>query len=90
MVKKSDRVKAYDEESCSFTLVIEKSTLDDAGSYSVVATNELSQISEFCKVEVHSPPEFIKTMTKSVETNEGDTVTFQVKVQGDPQPTVKW
>lgn len=80
----------FEEASTEFTLVIEGSTLEDAGSYSVVATNELSQCSDFCQVQVHSPPQFIKGMTKSIETKEGDNIQFQVKVQGDPKPSVKW
>ncbi|XP_046661147.1 obscurin-like isoform X1 [Homalodisca vitripennis] len=88
--KNSERVKTYNEVTGTYELVIDKATLDDTGSYSVVATNELSQTSEFCKVEVHSPPEFVKTMTKHLEVSENDTVTFQVKARGDPAPTVKW
>ncbi|XP_075215546.1 obscurin isoform X5 [Lycorma delicatula] len=90
LIKKSDRVKMFEEASTEYTLLIEKSTLDDGGSYSVVATNELSQCSEFCHVQVHSPPQFIKGMIKTVETKEGDNASFQVKVQGDPKPSVKW
>ncbi|XP_054277504.1 obscurin-like isoform X6 [Macrosteles quadrilineatus] len=90
VITKSDCIKTYNEADATYELVIDKASLDDAGAYSVVATNELSQTSEFCKVEVHSPPEFIKTMTKHIETSEGDTVTFQVKVRGDPMPSVKW
>lgn len=48
--KDSERVKMYNEEGGSYELVIEKALLEDAGSYSVVASNELSQSSEFCKV----------------------------------------
>uniref|UniRef100_A0A1B6FN80 Obscurin n=1 Tax=Cuerna arida TaxID=1464854 RepID=A0A1B6FN80_9HEMI len=88
--KNSERVKTYNEVTGTYELVIDKATLDDTGSYSVVATNELSQTSEFCKVEVHSPPEFVKTMTKHLEVSENDTVTLQVKARGDPAPTVKW
>lgn len=48
--KDSERVKMYNEEGGVYELVIENSLLEDAGTYSVVASNELSQSSEFCKV----------------------------------------
>lgn len=52
--KDSERVKMYNEEGGSYELIIEKALLEDAGSYSVVASNELSQSSEFCKVTFSS------------------------------------
>lgn len=90
VIQKSDHVKPYDESSTSYTLIIENSILEDAESYSVVASNELSQTSEFCKVEVLSPPQFISTMEKNVISKEGETIIYQVKVQGEPKPAVKW
>ncbi|RZF43883.1 hypothetical protein LSTR_LSTR007219 [Laodelphax striatellus] len=89
-IKASDRVKLFEEASAEYTLLIEEARLEDAGSYSVVATNEVNQCSDFCKVQIRSPPRFIKGMEKNIETNENDTVTFTVKVEGDPQPSVKW
>lgn len=55
-----------------------------------MASNEISQTSEFWKFVVSSPPQFLKTMKKSVEAREEDTIIFDVKVQGDPKPEVKW
>ncbi|XP_049802567.1 obscurin isoform X3 [Schistocerca nitens] len=86
----TDRIKIIKETSETYTLSITSTKLEDSGSYSIVATNEMSQTSEFWKFVVHSGPQFLKTMNKSVEAREDDTITFEVKVQGDPKPDVKW
>lgn len=71
--------------------MIEKVRLEDSGSYSVVARNEVSQTSEFYKVAVQSPPFFTqKIAPRKIEVREGDFTTFTVKVDGDPKPRVRW
>ncbi|XP_065224779.1 obscurin-like isoform X6 [Planococcus citri] len=90
-IVKSSRFKyVTDEASDSYTLVIENATMDDAGLYSVVASNEFSQVSDRCHVSMESPPQFVSTITKELETLEGDYVSFTVTVEGDPLPAVKW
>ncbi|KAI5693209.1 hypothetical protein M8J75_011082 [Diaphorina citri] len=84
-----DLVLSYDDSGVH-TLTIEKATLKDSGSYSVTATNEMSTITDFTRVTVHAPPQFLRTMTKAVDCNIGDTITYQIKVEGDPLPDVKW
>ncbi|CAH1393217.1 unnamed protein product [Nezara viridula] len=88
-VKESDHIKLI-EEGNAFTLLIEKSSLHDIGSYSVVCKNNISQISEFCKVDIEGAPIFTKNLIKRVETEEGDSLTFLVKVHGVPMPNVHW
>ncbi|PSN48205.1 hypothetical protein C0J52_03613 [Blattella germanica] len=88
-IKQSDRIKIKKEkETC--TLTIEKAVLEDSGSYSIVAINEISQTSSFWKFDVHSPPVITKHLEKKIEVKEEDTVIFDIKVQGDPKPEVKW
>lgn len=84
-----DLVLSYDDSGVH-TLTIEKATLKDSGSYSVTATNEMSTVTDFTRVTVHAPPQFLRTMTKAVDCNIGDTITYQIKVEGDPLPEVKW
>jgi hypothetical protein len=55
-----------------------------------VAVNEISQTSSFWQFVVHSPPVILKNLNKKVESKEGDTLSFDIKVQGDPKPEVKW
>ncbi|XP_072157516.1 protein Obscurin isoform X4 [Bemisia tabaci] len=91
VINSSDRVKlSYDEESTTHTLYIQRASMEDTGSYSIIATNELSQDSAFSKIQVMAGPRFTKEMPKAMTTKEGDNVTFQVKVKGDPEPEVKW
>ena len=86
----SDRIKFVKESNSKFSLVIQKAALSDTGSYSVVATNDISQSSEFFKAEIHTPPKFLKNMEKNVEVGEGGKIVFSVKVAADPPPKVKW
>lgn len=91
MIKKSNRMKyEVDEASETYNLVIENAVMDDAGTYSVVASNEFSQVSDVCHISMESPPQFVGSITKEVETLEGDYVSFSVMVDGDPLPQVKW
>lgn len=91
VIKKSNRIKyVTDEASDSYTLVIENASMDDAGTYSVVASNEYSQVSDVCHLSMESPPQFVGALTKEVETVEGDYVSLSVMVDGDPLPAVKW
>jgi hypothetical protein len=60
------------------------------GIFQIVAVNEISQTSSFWKFVVHSPPVILKNLNKKIEAKEDDTVTFDIKVQGDPKPEVKW
>lgn len=91
MIKKSNRIKYdVDESSETYSLVIENAVMEDAGTYSVVASNEFSQVSDVCHISMESPPQFVGSITKEVETLEGDYVSFSVMVDGDPLPQVKW
>lgn len=89
-LSQTDRIKFVKESNNTFSLVIQKSTLSDTGSYSVVATNEISQSSEFFKAEIHTPPKFLKTMEKNIVVGEGGKIEFQVKIAADPPPKVRW
>jgi len=61
-----------------------------AGIFQIVAVNEISQTSSFWQFVVHSPPVILKNLNKKIEAKEDDTITFDIKVQGDPKPEVKW
>lgn len=73
-----------------YTLIIEDSKMEDIGLYSVVASNQFSQISDASRINLKMPPQFIGALAKEVETFEGDYVSLSVRVEGDPQPQVKW
>lgn len=91
MIKKSNRIKYISDEALdTYTLLIDNAVMEDAGTYSVVASNEFCQVSDVCHVSMESPPQFIGSLQKEVETVEGDYVSFSVMVDGDPLPGVKW
>uniref|UniRef100_A0A0A9VUL5 Muscle M-line assembly protein unc-89 n=1 Tax=Lygus hesperus TaxID=30085 RepID=A0A0A9VUL5_LYGHE len=88
-ILESEHVKLI-EEGKSYTLLIESCSLYDVGSYSIVCKNNISQCSEFCKVDIEGAPIFTRALIKRIDTEEGDSLTFLVKVHGTPMPTVQW
>uniref|UniRef100_A0A2S2PE49 Muscle M-line assembly protein unc-89 n=1 Tax=Schizaphis graminum TaxID=13262 RepID=A0A2S2PE49_SCHGA len=91
VIKKSNRIKYItDEVAGIYTLIIQDCKMEDVGLYSVVASNQFSQISDACRINLQMPPQFIGALAKEVETLEGDYVSLSVRVEGDPPPQVKW
>ena len=90
MIIESERIKVVKESEDTFALVIERVKIEDSGSYSVVASNSLGQMSEFWQMVANAPPAFLKELLKNVEVDEGEPITFQVQVEGNPLPTLKW
>ena len=90
MIIESERVKIVKESDDTFALLIERVTIEDSGSYSVVASNALGQMSEFWQLVANAPPSFIQELLKHREVDEGETITFEVKTEGKPKPNVAW
>lgn len=90
LIEESSRVTMKKEGTDSYTLVIHEARLEDTGSYSVVAKNELNQTSEFWKFDVKCPPKITKKLGESRVINEGDTLDLQIEVETVPEPTVVW
>lgn len=90
VIIESERIKVVKESEDTFALVIERVTIEDSGSYSVVASNALGQMSDFWQMVANAPPAFIKELLKQREAEEGEAITFQVQVEGNPMPAVKW
>lgn len=90
-IKTSSRVQYISEETTNtYSLVINDAVIDDAGKYSVNISNEHGQDSDSCRLTIESAPRFVETMTKKVETQEGNSVSFSVVVEGNPTPNIKW
>lgn len=64
--------------------------LTDSGTYSMVATNELSQSTENWNFTVYSEPKVIKKLDSEYIVNEKEDIVLSVKVDSNPEPTVKW
>lgn len=88
-IKASERVK-FVEEGEKHTLVIEKCTLKDTGSYSVVATNEEAQVSQFWDTYVYSAPKILKKLGDQLDVSQGQVVELKLQVQAEPPAEVKW
>ncbi|XP_045464016.1 obscurin isoform X11 [Harmonia axyridis] len=88
-IKKSERVK-FVEEGDKYSLVIQKTSIKDTGSYSVVAMNEMAQVSEFWELDVFSKPKIIQGLEKSKIVSQGENVDFVIKCESKPKAEVKW
>ncbi|KAJ8950645.1 hypothetical protein NQ318_010845 [Aromia moschata] len=89
VIKESERVK-ISEAAEKHTLVFEKTSLTDAGSYSIVASNELAQVSQFWDMEVHSKPKFVEKLGADRQVSQGENVELKVKIESEPKAAVKW
>ncbi|XP_020711861.2 obscurin isoform X6 [Athalia rosae] len=90
LITESERIKITKEDNERYTLTIKNARLDDTGSYSIVAKNEISQTSEFWNLTVRSPPKIKKRLGEPKVIDEGDSLTLLIEVDADPEPTVKW
>lgn len=90
LITESERIKIKKEGNDKYTLTIKSARLEDAGSYSIVAKNEISQTSEFWSLSVKSPPKIKRKLGEPKVINEGDSLTLVIEAEADPQPTVKW
>ncbi|XP_044758879.1 obscurin isoform X8 [Coccinella septempunctata] len=88
-IKKSERVK-FVEEGDKYSLVIQKTSIKDTGSYSVVALNEMAQVSEFWELDVYSKPKIIQGLQKNKVVAQGEDVEFVIKLESKPKAEVKW
>ncbi|XP_044576089.1 obscurin isoform X6 [Cotesia glomerata] len=89
LLESSDRI-SMTREGEFYSLIIKNCRLDDIGSYSVVAKNEINQTSEFWNFDVRCPPKIKKKLGEPRVINEGDTLTLLIEVETPPQPTVVW
>lgn len=60
------------------------------GSYSVVALNEMAQVSEFWELDVYSKPKVLQGLEKNKVASQGENVEFVVKCESKPKAEVKW
>lgn len=73
-----------------YLIKIAGTQLTDTGTYSVIASNEISQDSQFWKLTVSAPPMLLKTLDKEVIVDEREDIELSVKSDSHPPPTVRW
>jgi Immunoglobulin I-set domain len=81
---------SFEKDGSKYKMTILKANMDDSGTYSVCATNEVSQATEYWNLAVSQPPKFIKGLVKSMDCKEQENVSLDVKIQCKPAPQVKW
>lgn len=90
----NERVKIVKSEEINskitHTVQITSSELTDAGSYSVIASNEMSQTSEFWNVTVNSGPKIVKKLEKEYVHGEKEEIIMSVRVDSYPLPKVNY
>lgn len=90
LIEESDRIKIVKEGNDTYKLVIKKAKATDAGSYSIVARNEINQTTEIWKVGIKCPPKIKKRLGEPRVINEGDTLNLLIEVDSESEPTVNW
>lgn len=83
-----------DEEAGIFTLIVEDTVPDDAGTYKCVAANEEGQASSKAALAVKEKtivPEFTdEEESAPINVTDGDEVCLSVGIKGKPVPNVEW
>lgn len=87
-ILQNEHVKMFHEAEL-YALLIEKTKPEDSGNYSCVASNSSGNQTGFGALTVNSPAKFIQKI-KSVESVENETISFNIKIAGNPKPTIKW
>lgn len=72
------------------TYSITATTTNDAGSYTVVASNAGGSVTSMVTTLTVLVPPGITTQPQSLTVAQGDTATFQVVAEGLPAPTYQW
>ena len=72
-----------------YTLIINKVSSNNIGTFTCKASNEYGSIEKSCTLDVLELPK-INSKLENITVNENDQAKFTVKVSGKPKPTFKW
>ncbi|CAH1108368.1 unnamed protein product [Psylliodes chrysocephalus] len=89
VIKQTENIKVV-ESGQKHILQIEKTTLKDSGSYSVVASNEMAQVSQFWNLDVYSKPKLTQKLGAERIVSQGENLELKVKVESEPKSELKW
>lgn len=78
-IVENERIKFVTADSF-YLIKFSKAELSDSGTYSVIATNEISQASEFWQFTVASPPTLLKTLVEELIVDEKEDIELSIKV----------
>ena len=80
---------SFDAKTNQHKLVIKNATLEDHGTYSAQAKNDLGQVQTDAKLQVTNGPEFLSGLHDQTAIAK-ESIELTVKVSGTPQPTLTW
>lgn len=87
-------VMMEDEEEGRFTLIVEETIPEDAGTYKCVASNEEGQATSKAALAVKEKmivPEFTDSEESApINVTDGEEICLTVGIKGKPTPTVEW
>lgn len=89
-IRESERIIVKKESEENYSLIIKECRMEDVGSYSIIAKNEINQTSDIWSFDVKCPPKIKKRLGESRIINEGDTLNLQIEVESATEPTVVW
>uniref|UniRef100_A0A8D8NTA4 Muscle M-line assembly protein unc-89 n=1 Tax=Culex pipiens TaxID=7175 RepID=A0A8D8NTA4_CULPI len=88
-LKEDNRIKFLTAENYHI-IKYSPTTMDDAGNYSIIAANEISQATEFWEFTINSPPRLMHGLSKETIVNEKEDIELYVKADSNPKPIVRW
>lgn len=74
----------------TYTVEFKHAELTDTGAYTIIASNEINQTSEFWNLTVNSAPRIIKRMEREYIHGEREEIIISTRVEAHPEPEVKW
>jgi serine/threonine protein kinase len=91
-IKVRKGVLVSQDASGGATLVVEKCTSSDAGTYTAKGTNDVGEVETSCDVTVTQAMEEPKftSLLRSAKAVEGSPIKLEGKMVGHPQPEIKW
>nr|XP_019933189.2 obscurin isoform X5 [Aedes albopictus] len=87
--KENERIKFLTAENYHI-IKYTPTAAEDAGNYSIIATNEISQATEFWEFTVNAPPRCTYGLPEETIVNEKEDIELFVKAEGNPAPIVRW
>uniref|UniRef100_A0AAG5DF48 Muscle M-line assembly protein unc-89 n=1 Tax=Anopheles atroparvus TaxID=41427 RepID=A0AAG5DF48_ANOAO len=88
-IREDDRIKFLTAENY-YIIKFNNTVLEDAGNYSIIAMNEISQASEFWEFTINSPPRTTLGLQSETIVNEKEDIELVVKAESNPSPIVRW
>lgn len=89
-MKENNRISIEKEGNETYKLTIKNARLEDTGSYSIVARNEVNQTTEIWKLKVLSPPRIRKGLGEPMIIDQGGNLVLTVEVDSVMPAGIKW